>query len=222
MRRALCSLGVGPHEELLQLTAPSFAAFAKRHHYDLHLFTERRSHERPVPWSKIPILQELLASYEEVLWIDADAVVVDDSRDIASAVGDGALMGICPHRTPEGDDPIPNAGVWFLRSEQETLSLLSDIWNCTAYVNHKWWENAALLDVMGYELEPTVRLVQPSPIWSKTTFLTTEWNSIPVDSSPNPRILHFAGMSQEERIAAIKSALLSRSAHRGSGTQNET
>jgi hypothetical protein len=209
---------VGPHEALLRLTGPTFASFAQRHDYELHLFTEHRSVERPLSWSKIRILQEILGSYDEVLWIDADAVVVDDSRDIASAVGDDAFMGMCAHRTPEGVDLIPNAGVWFLRRGQEILNLLSDVWSRTEFVNHKWWENAALLAAMGYSLEPQVRLVQPSAIWFKTTFLQTEWNSIPVDSSPAPRILHFSGMTQQARVAAIKSSLLARSASPDFGT----
>jgi hypothetical protein len=152
-------------------------------------------------------LQELLASCEEALWIDADALVVDDSLDVASAVGDTALMGWCAHRTPEGDDPIPNTGVWFLRSDKEILRLLSDVWSRTAYVNHKWWENAAILDAVGYALEPRVHLLHPAPIWSKTTFLAAEWNSVPVDPSPTPRIVHFPGMSQQDRVAAIEGLL---------------
>ena len=61
-------------------------------------------------------------------------------------------------------------------------------------------------DFLGYELTPLVRLVDPSPLWHRSRFVGNEWNSVPVDPAGNPRIVHFAGLSQAERLEGMRAA----------------
>lgn len=207
MRRALCTIGSGPHAELLALTGPTFAEFASHHDYELHFYDTNPTPDRPASWGRIPILRHLLTEYDEVLWIDADAVIVDSSLDIADVLGPDDLMGMTAHVTPEGDVPIPNCGVWLVRSDPATLDFLDAVWDSTAYIDHKWWENAAVLVTLGYGLEPRVHLERPAPLWFRTRLLSSEWNSVPVDPSPTPRIVHFPGMTHEERLVGIHDAI---------------
>jgi hypothetical protein len=200
-------MAVGPHTELLDLTGPTFAELAALHGYDLRLFDTNPASDRPPSWGKVVILQDLLHDYDEVWWIDADAVAVDCSRDIADELQVRDVMAMAAHVTPEGEDPIPNCGVWFLRKCPEVFELLEAAWNSTRYVDHKWWENAAVLNLLGYQLEPKVVLREPAPLWFRTRLLSCEWNSVPIDPSPSPRIMHFAGMTQEERLVEIHRAL---------------
>lgn len=190
------------------MTGPTFAEFAARHGYELHLYdTNPAPPDRPPSWGKVLLLQQLLSRYDEVLWIDADAVVLDDTRDITDDLEPGDLMGLVAHVTPEGDDPIPNSGVWLLRNDPAVIDFLDEVWDCTGFIDHKWWENAAVLQLLGYQLQPRVRLEDPAPLWFRTRLLSTEWNSVPPDPHPSPRIVHFAGMSHEERLHGIRQAL---------------
>jgi hypothetical protein len=207
VRRALFSLGVGPHAELLEMTGPTFAGFADRHGYELHLFDADPAPDRPAPWGKIRLLQDLLGSYDEVLWIDADAVVVDSTDDITDSLSPDDLMALAAHVTPEGENPIPNSGVWLVRKDATITEFLDAVWDSTQFIDHKWWENAAVLTQLGYELAPKVRLIRPTPMWSRVRFLSTSWNSFPADPSPAPRIVHFAGMTHEERLIGIRKLL---------------
>ena len=114
-RKVLCSIGAGSHRELLEITGPTFASYANRHGYDLDLRTELRAPDHPAPWSKVRLLQEVLGRYEFVVWIDADAAIVDGSRDIADLMGPKQIAMVA-HATPEGDH-IPNTGILALRSQ---------------------------------------------------------------------------------------------------------
>ena len=67
-RKALASIGTGSHRLLLRLSERSFRSFGARHGYDVHVHTSLVDPGHPPPWSKIPILQELLGRYDEVLW----------------------------------------------------------------------------------------------------------------------------------------------------------
>ena len=206
-RKVLCSIGTGPHEQLLARSGRTFRAYAEAHGYELDLRTSVPDSGRPASWARIPLLQSLLPRFDVVLWIDADAAVVDLSADIADRLGPDDLMGMVAHITPESPDPIPNCGVWVLRSGPGTDRLLADVWDATRFTDHKWWENAAVMEMLGYSLDPEVRLIRPTSLHGRTCFLGTEWNSVPVDPSPAPRIVHFPGMPLEERIAGLDAAV---------------
>ncbi|MDA8343115.1 MAG: hypothetical protein M0007_12940 [Actinomycetota bacterium] len=208
-RKVICSIGTGPHAELLARSATTFRDYAERHGYDLCIHDQAEPSGRPPAWAKVLLIRQQLDRYDLVLWIDADAAVTDPSVDIADLLGRRDLMALVAHTTPEGDDPIPNCGVWLLRSHRATRRFLDRVWDSTAYVEHRWWENAAVLDLLGYELEPRVRLVDPSPMFRHTRLLDTEWNSIPGDAAPRPRIVHFPGLPLDERRAGLDAAVAS-------------
>jgi hypothetical protein len=197
-RRVLCSLAVGPQARLLRVAQGSFARYADRHGYELDLRRELLDSDRPAPWSKVLVLRELLATHELVLWIDADAVVVDPARDIADDLGTDDFMGLVEH-TYDGVS-MPNTGVLVLRRGETAREFLDAVWDSTDLVDHQWWENAAVMRHLGYDLDPP-RRARESGFRQATTFLPKAWNSIRLDPAENPRIRHYPGYSTKTRLA---------------------
>jgi hypothetical protein len=155
VRKALCSIGSGPHEALLAVSEPTFRAYAERHGYEL--ITSTAAHpDRPPAWAKVPLIRSTLDDYDLVLWIDADAVIVDAAEDIAGALAPAAQLGLVQHRRDA--ELIPNTGVMVWRSGEFARSLLDRMWGATQYLDHPWWENAALLDALGYAVPRFTRL----------------------------------------------------------------
>jgi galactosyl transferase GMA12/MNN10 family len=224
--KALCSIGAGPHAELLEISRPTFAGFAERHGYELITSTESAP-GRPPAWAKVPMLREAIESYELVLWIDADAVIVEGGRDIADELVPDRDLALVRHR--RGGQLIPNTGVMVLRGTGLSRDLLDRMWNATRFVDHPWWENAALVDALGYDLPGALdrglrgrvhRLAarlghelrpcapaRPSPYLARTQFLPVEWNSVPHDRAEHPRIVHFPGVGLEERARHMAAEL---------------
>jgi glycosyl transferase family (putative galactosyltransferase) len=221
--KALCSIGSGAHEALLEISRPTFAAYAHRHGYEL-ITSTASAQGRPPAWSKVPMLREALASYDLALWIDADAVIVDDSRDIADELAAERFLGLVRHGA------VPNTGVMLLRACDAARDLLDRTWDATGLINHPWWENAALLDVLGYDLpealEPGLRgrahrlaarlpgreqrrfgAARPSRFKDATQFLPLEWNSVYLHPAERPRIVHCLGVPVEQRMRDMRAAL---------------
>jgi hypothetical protein len=196
--RVLCSLAVGPQARLLRLARRSFTRYAARHGYDLDLRGELLTDERPAPWSKVLLLQELLRSHELVLWIDADAVIVDGSRDIADDLAPDDFMGLVEHAYD--DVAMPNTGVVLLRRGETAERFLDAVWESTDLIDHMWWENAAAMRELGYDLDPP-RRARDTPFREATTFLPKAWNSIRLDKAPHARIRHYPGYSVKTRYA---------------------
>src|SRR5262249_39072233 len=157
--------------ELLRVALPGFHVYAQRHEYELIDAPPQRD-DRPPSWLKVPLLHELLATYDEVLWLDADVVIVNEHDDLADDVPDEDWQAVVRHYTPDGE--VPNCGVWLLRPSMRPV--LDAMWQLDSYREHPWWEQAALLELLGYRGHP-VRLEQPTELYARTCWLGLEWNS---------------------------------------------
>lgn len=183
MSRTIVTLAIGAHVELLNIAMPTFERFADRHGYDI-VVAELDS-PRPASWHKIPALLAALDDYEEALWIDADVVIVDDTEDLN--VPKFKWQALVAHHT--GDGEVPNCGVWLVR--QPMRPWLERIWKMTGYLNHPWWEQAAVCELLGYRGSP-LQLMDPGELVARTAFLGKEWNPHKNDSEEidHPRFRH--------------------------------
>lgn len=201
MRKAIVSLGTGPQARLLALASRSFRRYAARHGYELELRTEILDPTRPAPWSKVVLLRELAREYELLLWLDADLVVVDASTDIAEELEDGRFLYLVEHHTKEGR--MPNSGVMMLRGGESTIAFLADVYAQEDLVTHRWWENAAICRLLGYELDPIGPGTPTALLRESTKLISPRWNSIPDAPAPHPRIRHYPGYSLKARAVLM-------------------
>lgn len=227
-RKALCSLGAGPHAALLDLARQSFEPYAERHGYEFLLRDAVVDPERPPSWSRIAVMREAVDAYDLVLWLDADTVIVDPERDIAEELEDERDFYLVEHRY--GEDRIPNSGVMLIRAGDEAMAFLDAVWSYNRFQRHPWREGAPFIDLMGYSLPgwlgpdnstgPQVdrgpeahlstrpaRPDRPSRFRDRTKFLPLEWNSTPSNPAPRPRIEHFQGLDLDKRIERMRAAL---------------
>ena len=198
MSRALVTWARGQeHLQLLDISLPSMEAFADRHGYDV-VIPEIDS-TRPASWCKVPALHAALEDYDEALWVDADVVITDPTADMH--VPDGCWQALVEHHTGDGD--VPNCGVWFVRKPMAPI--LEAMWGMTQHLNHGWWEQAAMLELLGYEDMrsrgiPT-HLVQPSELYRRTFWLDNGWNVHPWDDrADRPRFMHASMHADRESV----------------------
>jgi hypothetical protein len=183
----ICSLALGDYRSLLSRSALSFERYAERWGWDLILSTEDLTGGRPASWAKIGLLQALLEEYEWVLWLDADVVIVDFDADVSAEIEPDKDLYLVEH--PWLGQYTANAGVMLLRSCAWSRDFLRDVWALERYIEHPWWENAAVLDLLGYGLEPA-RLVEPTAHLRHTKIIDRRWNSIELDRPPVPAFVH--------------------------------
>ena len=194
-RRVLCSLAVGPYVDLLAISSITFQAYSALHGYDLRLCTDLLDGERPPAWSKIALVRDLLERYDEVLWVDADAIFLDISKDIADLLRPGKDLYLVEHVYEEDDSwRSANTGVFLVRASDWSRRFFERVWAAEQYIDHPWWENAAVLDLLGYELPPDLkppRKVRRTELEDRVELIGLEWNSTAGASlAPRPRIRH--------------------------------
>ncbi len=146
--------------------------------------------------------QQLLREYEEVLWLDADVAIVDASEDLADSVRPGAYQAMAEMRFE--DRTWVNAGVWHLRADERTDRFLQAVWDSTEYIDHVWWENAAVLELLGYSLD-NLGPRRPTPWAEGTQFLSNEWNMQTVPHGlRGAKIRHYSDVSNVRREQWIR------------------
>jgi hypothetical protein len=143
--KALCTIATGRFQELLDIAGPTFERYAARHGYVLDVRTELLAPERPPSWSKVVLLRELVAKHRFAMWVDCDAIIVDSTRDLADERRRGKHAYIVEHHYQ--GQRIPNFGVVGMRGSAWSERFLDQVWSMTEYLDHKWWENAAVLDL---------------------------------------------------------------------------
>jgi len=182
-------------EPVLELAVQTFRRYASRHGYDM-VIGDGESFGRPPSWGKIPLLRRLLDEYDEVLWIDSDAIVLDDSVDLSSLVPPDAYQAMAQNNLPQGGRLL-NSGVWLLRGER-AKEFLDHVWQLDKWTNHGWWEQRAVIELLGFDEEGHV--VAPSPWMVGTHWLDDEWNVLEWIEGLIPcRIRHYSYRSNEFR-----------------------
>lgn len=181
MSNIITSFGFGEAKSLLDLTYPSYKSYANKYNYKLYCpdknFFSKKIKEKPYSWWKIELIEILLKEYENVIWIDADILIVDESKNILNDLytKKDTHMGLVVHDTKLGK--IPNCGLWALN--QRSLNWISDIYkfdNRSSLSNY-WWEQAALMSMMKFNFKK-------NPIKIPDSF-NFSWTSLPYYWNPH-------------------------------------
>ena len=120
-RKALATIGTGAMRPVLDQSLHTFRRFGERHGYDVVVGGEEAIEDRAPAWNKVLLLRSLLESYDYVLWIDADAIILDDSVDPVSLLGDGHYQALVRYRWNE--EECACTGVWLLRNVEKASRL---------------------------------------------------------------------------------------------------
>ena len=104
-----------------------------------------------------------------------------------------------------------NCGVMIFKVSNFCLEFLEKVWSKKEYINHFWYEQAAIMDLVGLKADITGNLNDNKGndfYLNKIKFLSKEWNSIPSfgaisSESIRPSIIHLAGIENDERIKLL-------------------
>lgn len=219
MSRAIVTYAAGAHEELLDVALPTYRTFADRHGYDL--VVGKKLTDLPPAWNKVPLLLDALEHYEEVVWLDCDLIIVNTQEDFPPMVSDlekGNFTEEKLHsmvRHFEDCSEVPNSGVWRLRKQALGLwaaNLLNRMMLLEVFTNHGWWEQAALLTMMGYCVPPEgsefpktkCRCVHPTIWYNSCQFMRLKYNSHPNYRAEHPVVVHCSYPSMLQRLDVMR------------------
>jgi len=107
-------------------------SYCNKNGYDL-IFSDDMDTSRPLQWSKIKGLQEHLHKYQWLFWIDADCVIMDDTKKLEDFIQDDYdFITVSEETVPDTeteDGMSPHTGHFLIKNTPLMHLLLKDTWN---------------------------------------------------------------------------------------------
>lgn len=208
------------------ITSKTMSKYADRFNLEFE-FLKMPSTGRVHTWNKIKsIKDEILKNKNDfIMWLDADAFFTNDAENIISVLNDNDEIYLSSHycsvhkgsnykNTILTTNRI-NCGVMIFKVSEFNEKFLENVWSKENYINHYWYEQAAIMDLVGLKADITGNLNDNKGndfYLKKIKFLTKEWNSIPSfneisTESIRPSIIHLAGIKYGDRIEFLNDYL---------------
>jgi hypothetical protein len=172
--------------EICRVTLPRMMQYANRHGMDFWN-SELISYSRPPAWGKLFSILSAFERADEVLWLDADVFVCDESlspfEEFPKEFEHACCRQFCSERGPHW-----NTGVWAVR--RSAIGILSAAAMQDDLIHHPWWEQAAVNRVC-------------EELRSEPWHLGDEWNHYwQTPDTVKPRFRHACGnhFSKLEKI----------------------
>jgi ADP-heptose:LPS heptosyltransferase len=208
---ALITIDDEGFREIADRTVPSMRRYADA--FGLQFFEfSAEAHGRPPAWAKILRIREILQSgFDWCLYVDADTMFVRFDQDIRDQIDKVHDLHLCWHDEGNSEIYAPlsghfNTGVMAWRSSEWSLNFLDEIWHKEEFINHHWWEQAAVNSLLGYRsvLDPKISDAPVAHHRAHVQPLSVNWNAVVGRTiAPDPVIVVFAGVPWPVRLAAI-------------------
>jgi hypothetical protein len=150
---------------------------------------------------KFILLQELLPKYDKVLWIDADAFLVNHSKKVDDFISEDPAKVF----TAAIDQEYLNTGVFIIKNDPASFQILNDVVNVGQQINHPFPDAFVLFKI--FEANPhLVNYIKPQKLFNAYKYELYKHRM-----EPNPDgeyeagvsyVLHFPGMSLIDRVNA--------------------
>lgn len=153
MNVCVCTINDRGHKQLADFTHPRNSKVCRRLDYTWHAHYGRIANDRPLSWSKLLLISRLLLTYDVVLYIDTDVLLLEAACQLSdhSATLESRMLGVM---LPQRDSLItcqrqprnnaPNGGILCCVSGQATQALLYHWFSQVQHVGSQYWEQAAL------------------------------------------------------------------------------
>jgi nucleotide-diphospho-sugar transferase len=167
--------------------------------------------DRPPAWGKVHRIREILQSgYDYCFYVDADTIFVRFDSDIRDHIAAAKDLHLCWHDQDNSESYADirghfNTGVMVWRNCTWSIDFLDEIWRQTDFIDHGWWEQGALLHLLGYRSVLGAAADESDPARAAhVQRLPVDWNVlVGYTDAPDPVIRHFAGRPMPRRLADL-------------------
>jgi galactosyl transferase GMA12/MNN10 family len=206
MKIALLTVFDEGFKEIAERTLPTMQRYADAHGLELiHMSPD--SAGRPPAWGKITRIREVLQrGFDYCFYVDADTIFVRFDRDIRDDIVAARDLHLCLHDPANSEDyfvaePHLNTGVMIWRNCSWSTDFLDEVWRQTQFIHHYWWDQAAVLHLLGYDGNSGEAVTSRN---NHVQILPVDWNVIVgMTVAPDPIIRHFAARNKTRRLSEI-------------------
>jgi len=181
------------HKPLAEVSLPNKAAYCARHGYDFIERTDGFDARRPLSWSKIKFVREVLPGYDWVFWSDVDSLVMEPAVRLEEFADEEADLVLCHEDFGVGVYNV-NCGQMLFKNSDWSRRFLDDVWRQTRFIHDRLWEQRAVIHLLWKsDLSDHVHLVTQR-----------RFNSYLCNYAKGDFLLHLADMPDEKRLEIMR------------------
>ena len=199
MKKVLATFNSESYQELADITIPLKQRYAEKWEYDFHSRVFDGNMER-IGWYRFVEILNLLENYDEVFWLDCDAVIMNSAKRADIITGDlictADLHGL-------------NTGVMIARSVpivKQLFWVITGGYGIEHFGNHPWGEQAALIHLLS--MPPYDRLLNCVPQRRMNSYLRDAYSVMPDyiagNYEPGDFIIQLAGLPYSQRVSLAR------------------
>lgn len=142
---AVLSLAIGDkYKEITKYLQLTKKIYTSHHNYPYHDDEDVYDKDRPHAWSKIKLILKYIRDYDYLVWIDADAYIMNQDIRLEDIIRDTCMdKNICIAR----DNKLPNTGVIFIKCTDWSKSFFEKVYSKTDFIHADNWEQCAIIDM---------------------------------------------------------------------------
>ena len=176
--------------------------YCKTHSYDFINYTHTLDDTRHPAWSKIKAIQKHINNYDWIMWIDADAIFLNQNIKIESLLDEEYNVIISKDVWKN-----INSGAFLIKGKTEWSSyFLSEVYNQIQFIDHDWWEQASIMHLydINEEISKKIKLIHYSNINTVDYFKRNNCANAYINYSINDFVLHLARVNNIDRSTVFK------------------
>jgi hypothetical protein len=181
--------------------------YARLHRYSFVVAHETLDKARSTAWSKVRFVRQLIAHYDYVVWIDADAAFIGSAPPLESLVDmypdANLLISTCDYW-----GAIVCTGCFLVQRSNATIEML-DSWysqpseddHVAVYTTRHDWEQRILIRLLQRRIPSAQIVVLPGAVFNAHP-LNSVLPSCPITKLSY--VIHASGMSDEDRLRVLQ------------------
>lgn len=188
-------------KDIIEINLPILQQYCTKNNYTL-IVKKIINFEKPASWFKISaILEEFhKPNCKYVLWLDADTLILQQDFKLEAIIKPDKYFYISQ------DINGINCGVFMMSNVDIIKQFLSNVNNlCNKYLNHIWWEQAAIIELIesnAYDINKYIEYIPQNILNAYDNNYTQTNNDGYVNE--NSFILHLPSINNVKRYEIIK------------------
>ncbi len=135
----VCSLAVGTeYKNAVKLCTKTLQEYCELNSYDLIMDESMIVLDRPLMWSKIPLLKYAinLGKYDYVVWIDGDIMIINPDITLESLIT--LYMGSKSMMLAVDFGGCINTGFWIMKSDIHSINILDVVYDLPEFASNQY------------------------------------------------------------------------------------
>ena len=184
----LCFMNIGEkYKQITYWSRQNKISYCNLHGYDFIEDESVYNPDKPIPWTKIPLILKYIDSYDYIIWVDADILIMNTNIKVEDFIKTYPYDIICGN-----DWKMINTGVMIIKCNNFTKefikSIETNIYDPNEHENGRYlnWEQGSFINLYDKNFmncKERIHITRP-----------TELNSYWFNYFPGHFVLHFAGV----------------------------